>query len=300
MEYKDYYEILGVDKSSSEAEIKSAYRKLAKKYHPDLNQGDKEAEQKFKDINEAYEVLSDPEKKKQYDMFGSSTNFSGGQNFDPGQYGFTYDFSGANTGYSDFFNTIFKDFGFGSNSSRSTGGFSGFGDLFGGRTKQERQKYETSINISPRDAYKGMEKKLNLNIGGQTKTINVKVPKGMPDGKKIKINGDKIGLTNSDIYVKVTIDQSKFEFEGNNTISQLEILPWEAALGSSKLVESLGGRIKIKIPKGIKSGQKIRIGRKGFKDMKGNVGDHYVKVMINNPEKLSEEQLDLYKKLSEL
>lgn len=293
MEYKDYYEILGVDKSASDSEIKSAYRKLAKKYHPDLNQGDGESEKKFKEVNEAYEVLSDPEKKKQYDMFGSNTNFSGGQNFDPNQYGYSYSYSSPNSDYSDFFNTIFKDFGFGGSERSSFN----MGDIFGNKASP-RQKYETSITITPKEAYQGGEKLLNLSIDGASKRINVKIPKGINPGKKIKINGDKVGVPNADIMVNIIVNQRDFEFDGNNITSELSVYPWEAALGISKEVETLAGKFKVKVPKDIKSGQKIRLRGKGFKDMKGKTGDHFVRIMINNPEKLTDRQKELYEELS--
>jgi len=132
MEYKDYYKILGVKKNATDAEIKKEYRKLAKKYHPDVNQNDEVASNKFKEINEAYEVLSDKEKRKQYDMFGSNYNFSGGDNFDPRNYGFSASYSGSDmSGFSDFFNTFF---GGGGTSSSSFSGFSGFDGFTNSRT----------------------------------------------------------------------------------------------------------------------------------------------------------------------
>ena len=127
MEYKDYYKILGVEKDATEQKIKSQYRKLAKKYHPDLNPDDKVAQEKFKEINEAYEVLGDKEKRKRYDTFGSNYDFAGGQNFDPSQYGYTYTSSGNGGGFSDFFDLIF-----GRDAKSDQGGFGGFsmGDIF--------------------------------------------------------------------------------------------------------------------------------------------------------------------------
>lgn len=302
MEYKDYYEILGVDKDASDSQIKSAYRKLAKKYHPDVNTDDKDAEAKFKEVTEAYEVLSDSEKRKQYDAFGSNANFSSGQNFDPGDFGFTYSNQGSQGGYSDFFNTIFGNFGFGGSSQGSSGGF---GDLFGRRASSSpyqapRQEYETSIKISPKEAFDGVSRDLNLNINGNSKRISVKVPKGILPGKKIKINGDKVGVPKSDIFVKINIDESDYEFSGTNVTKDLELLPWEAALGTKKTVQTLQGRVKVSIPEGIRSGKKIKIAGKGFKDMKGNSGNHYARIVINNPEKLTDEQRNLYDQLANL
>ncbi|MDO5718652.1 MAG: J domain-containing protein [Tissierellia bacterium] len=304
MEYKDYYKILGVDKKASTAEIKKAYRKLAKKYHPDMNSGDAKAEKKFKEINEAYEVLGDDEKRKKYDMFGSNYNFSGGQNFDPSQYGYggyTYSTGGDSADFSDFFNLIFGREGFGSRFA--SGAKSSAKDIFGGfgRTKAApRNKYETKISIKLEEAYKGVEKTLNLEINNQSKQLNVKVPKGISPGKKIKIRGEKIGLDNSDIYVKIDIIPSSMILDGINTKSDLNIKPWDAALGSSAVVKTLAGKVRVNIPKGIRNGKKIRIPKKGFTDMKGNTGDHYINIVINNPSELSDEQIKLYQQLREM
>lgn len=301
MEYKDYYKILGVDKSADQKEIKKAYRKLAKKYHPDLNSGDKSAQEKFKDVNEAYEVLGDEQKRKKYDMFGSSGNFANGQNFDPSQFGFdnfgngrSYTYT-TNTGdFSDFFNMFFggEDFG--------------ISDLFGkgGRRQnfynEPKQKIESEISISLREAYKGTKKRVSFRIGNDTKTISVNIPKGILPGKKIKINGNKIG-TNGDLYLKVNIlEDAKFKLDGLDIITKVKILPWESVFGIEVLVETLSGKIKIKIPSGIESGKKIRIPRSGYKDMKGNTGDLYIEIAIVNPPHLTKEQKELYEKLSDI
>lgn len=303
MEYKDYYKILGVDKNTDQNEIKKAYRKLAKKYHPDLNEGDEKAQEKFKDINEAYEVLGDEEKKKKYDTFGSGYNFNNGQNFDPSQFGFdnfgngqSYTYSTSGGDFSDFFNMFFG------------GQSSGVGDLFGGgrgrqrRSSYERprQKIESEISISLKEAYEGTTKRVSFRIGSDTKTVSVKVPKGILPGKKIKIRGDRIG-TSGDLYLKVNIlEDSNLKLDGLNIISKVKLLPWEAAFGTKVVVDTLSGKIKVKIPKGIESGKRIRVPKKGYKDMKGNKGELYIETSIVNPPKLTKEEKKLYKKLEDI
>ena len=222
MEYKDYYKILGVDKNATDAEIKKEYRKLAKKYHPDVNQNNEAASNKFKEINEAYEVLSDKEKRKQYDMFGSNYNFSGGDNFDPRNYGFSASYSGSDMGgFSDFFNMFFG--GSGKTSSHFSGfsGFDGFTNSnaysrnsYSGFGRQpQRQKYETSLNLSVKEAYSGIERVLYVNINNSPKKITVKIPRGITTGKKVKVNGDKYKL-DGDIYVKINVINDEYRLEG--------------------------------------------------------------------------------------
>lgn len=303
MEYKDYYKILGVGKSASQDEIKKKYRKLAKKYHPDLHPDDKDAQEKFKEINEAYEVLGDEDKKKQYDTFGSSYNFAGGQNFDPSQYGFgngrTYTYStGDGGGFSDFFNMFFG----GGGGPSSSSGFN-IGDLFGsggGRAKRSRQSYDLDLNISLEEGYNGTTKDISVNIGGETKNISVKIPKGIFPGKKLRVKGEKWGIA-GDILFKINFhENSRYRLDGLDITLKVPVLPWEAALGTKAVVDTLEGKIKVTIPKGIEAGKKIRIPKKGYRDMKDNLGDLYIEINIVNPPSLSEEEEELYKKLRDL
>lgn len=307
MEYKDYYKILGVEKSSSQDEIKKAYRKLAKKHHPDLNPNDNGAQEKFKEINEAYEVLSDEEKKRRYDTFGSGYNFTNGQHFDPSQYGFdnfgngySYTYTTSGGDFSDFFNMFF-----GGGNQRTNGRTAGFdlGNLFGGgkkATRRDTPAYESELNITLEEGYTGTTKNISLNIGGENKSLQIKVPKGILPGKKLKVKGEKWGI-NGDILFKINfLEDGRNRLDGLDIISKLDLLPWQAALGDKVVVSTLDGKIKIDIPKAISSGKKIRIPRRGYKDMKGNHGDLYVEINIVNPPSLLEEEIKLYEKLKQI
>lgn len=304
MEYKDYYKILDVDKNASESDIKKSFRKLAKKYHPDLNPNDTKAQEKFKEVNEAYEVLGDADKRKKYDQFGSNYDFANGQNFDPSQYGFgggQYTYTTSSGGdFSDFFNMFFGGGGGGSSSSR---GFN-INDLFGGGSRKasraSRQSYESHLNITIDEGYNGTTKEVYLNYGGENKKISIKVPKGILPGKKIKVKGEKWGIDGDILFEIKFIEDNRNKLEALDITSIVDILPWEAALGTKIVVTTLSGKIKIDIPKGIKGGHKLRIPKKGYKDMKENMGDLYLEINIVNPPSLSEKEAELYEELSKL
>ena len=297
MEYKDYYKILGIEKDATQDEIKKAFRKAAKKYHPDLNPDDKDSQDKFKDANEAYEVLGDEKKRKQYDTFGSSGGFQGGQNFDPSQYGYGgHTYSSSGEGFSDFFNTIFGGGG------TSSSGFN-INDLFGGgasrNARPQRKSYDSELSITIEEAYKGIERDINLNFGGETKNIRVKIPKGILPGKKLKVKGEKWGI-NGDILFKINFrEDNSLELEGLDLISTVDVLVWDAALGTKQVVNTLDGKIRVNIPENIENGKRIKIPKKGYKDMKENRGDLYLKINMVNPKNLSEEQKVLYEKLKD-
>lgn len=303
MEYKDYYKILEVDKKASKDEIKRSFRKLAKKYHPDMNQGDAASQERFKDINEAYEVLGDEEKRKKYDMIGAQ-GYSGGQPFDPSDFGFgTYTYTGEDAGgFSDFFNSIFGGGGFSGFGGQTQGGaagssvFSGFGR--GAKRQPPRQQYTTEISLSLQDAFNGGQKNLLLNINGQNVDVPVKIPKGILPGKKIKMRGEPYGL-DGDIYVKINIIDTRNTIDGLDITTKMELTPWEAWFGTKKTVDTLHGRLKVNIPKKARAGQRVRLPNKGFRDMKENLGDLYLEFVINNPETLTKEQEEVYQTLSQ-
>ncbi len=294
MEYKDYYKIMGLEKTASQDEIKTTYRKLAKKYHPDLNQDNEKAQEKFKEVSEAYEVLSDEKKRKQYDEVGQ-----GG--FSKGQQGGGYSYSSGGSGggdFSDFFNSMFG----GAGGQRSSSGGMGFdmGDMFGVSAASKRQSYESNLEISIEDGYNGTSRDVSLNIGGSVKNITVRVPKGITPGKKVKVKGDKWGIE-ADILFKISFrESSELVLNGLNLTKKIELLPWEAYFGEKIVVQTLNGKIKIDIPAKSESGKRMRLPKKGYVDLKGNTGDLYVEITIVNPPDLSKEELELYEKLKEI
>ncbi|MCI5840021.1 MAG: DnaJ domain-containing protein [Peptoniphilaceae bacterium] len=311
MEYKDYYKILGVDKNATQDEIKKKYRQLAKKYHPDLNPNDKAAHEKFTEVNEAYEVLGDEEKRKKYDTFGSGYNFTSSENFDPSQYGFgnfssgnSYTYQTGSGGFSDFFNMFFggDDFSnFGRSSNKKSNGFgqkfSNFTNSFGQRNSS-KQKIETNVTLSLKEAYLGSTRKIRIKDKDEIKEVDVKIPKGITKNKKIKIDGERYGI-NAYIFVKIDIKDKNKKLDGIDVIQTETVYPWDAFFGVEKNIETLDGTISVKIPKKIRSGQKIRVKNMGYKDMKGKRGDLYIKIQIDNPSELSKKQEDLYRKLKE-
>ena len=304
MQFRDYYEVLGVDKKASAAEIKKAYRKLAKKYHPDLHPNDESAHKKFTEINEAYEVLSDKDKRKKYDTFGANANFSGGQNFDPRDFGFdfnnfgngSYTYTSSNgSGFSDFFDTLF-----GGASSRKSQGFgSGFGSSFGsGFGKKTMSKLDTEVSISIDEAMKGTSRKISIKSDTGIKDIEVNIPKGLKNKNKIKIDGSKYGI-NADIIVLVRIKESEdLRLEGIDFVKKVKISPWDAYFGTKKKISTVKGSILVTIPGKISSDKKIRLKNLGYTDRRDKTGDLILDIVIDNPE-LNEEQIELYKKLKE-
>ena len=302
---KDYYKILGVDKNASESEIKKAYRKLAMKYHPDHAKGDKGSEEKFKQISEAYAVLSDPEKRKEYDQFGSS--------------GFRQRYSQEDIFKGFDFSDILREFGIGGNvfgggrrgGARFSFGGSPFGGAsFGGGGQQARQMkgsdlvYEMPLTV--REVVLGAEKAVNFQHGGRTESLTVKIPKGMTTGKKLRVSGkgeqSPYGGPAGDLFIQAKVlEDPVYSIEGNDLIVNREIKLTEALLGTTIEVPLFEGKsLNMKIPPGTRHQTKMRIPRRGIPHMKGSgSGDLYVRVLVNMPKKLTEQQKKLIAQLAE-
>lgn len=311
MKFRDYYEILGVDKNASADEIKKAYRKMAKKYHPDAHPGDKAAEEKFKEANEAYEVLGDSEKRKKYDQFGREGQFYNGADFDPSKYGFgngvKYEFRTGGGGFSDFFNMFFGGGDpFGSfDSDDIFGGNARRGSRFGRDMKMKGQDMESLLEITLEDGFKGAQKLVSLRTASGDRTISLKVPAGIKPGEKIKLAGQGGpgigGGPNGDMYLRVEFRKDPvFELNGINLEARLPLYPWEAAIGTEKPFDTIDGRISVRIPAGIQTDNKIRVAGKGYRDKSGARGDLFLRAAIVNPSRLSKEQTELYEKLSQM
>ncbi|MBP7176607.1 MAG: J domain-containing protein [Thermoclostridium sp.] len=302
MKYLDYYKVLGVEKDATQDAIKKSYRKLAKKYHPDANPGNKSAEEKFKEINEAYEVLGDPEKRKKYDQFGHSMNFQNGMDFDPSQFGH-YQSTGGNNDFSDFFNMFFGEGGL--NMDDIFGGGSGARSFRTGFSSNRRsmrgEDMEAEMQITPEEGLEGSEKTFSIRTASGTKTLSVRIPKGIPEGGRVKLAGQghpgSGGAASGDLYIIIRFKEGRYKLEGNHLIQRLDIAPWVAALGGEMKVQSPDGAIMVKIPAGIQSDQKIRVPGKGYGKTNENRGDMLIQVRIMNPRHLTDEQKRLYELL---
>jgi curved DNA-binding protein len=326
--YKDYYQTLGVSRDASQEEIGKAFKKLARKYHPDLNPDNKEAEQKFKEVNEAYEVLKDPDKRKRYDQLGA--DWEHGQHFEPPpgyeNVRFTFGGGGAEgfggSGFSDFFETLFGDIfqeaRGGSRRSRSAG-FGG--DPFGAFTRSsfggpgqamKGEDARTTLELSLEEAYRGGKKSLSLQeqtVGQdgrptvRTKNLDVNIPAGVSDGSSIRLSGQGSpgpgGGQAGDLYLQVKLlPHHVFSVEGKNLILDLPLAPWEAALGTTVEVPTLDGRVNMKIPAGTSSGQKLRLKGKGL-GRGSSKGDQLVRIQIKVPRSMSEDEKEQWQKLAE-
>jgi len=298
----DYYKILGLSKDATSDDIKKAYRKLAVKYHPDKNPGNKEAEDKFKTMSEAYAVLSDPEKRKQYDNYGAD--------------GFSQHYSQEDIFRGFDINEILRGFSSSGAGGRrrsynfQTGG-DPFADLFGGggqyrQMPQKGQDLEYNLAITIEESVLGAEKKLALNKDGQVDEINIKIPAGINTGKKLRLTGKGLpggnGGSSGDLYLNISIlPHPIFARDGNDIYLDKEIKFSQAVLGTSIDVPTVDGSVKrIKIPPGTQNNTKIRMKGLGVQSLKGaDKGDQYVKVTVNVPKKLSAQQAELIKKLAE-
>ncbi|SBV90639.1 Curved DNA-binding protein [uncultured delta proteobacterium] len=318
VEYKDYYKLLGVSKTATKDEISKAFKKLARKYHPDFNQGDKEAEGTFKDINEAYEVLKDAEKRKLYDTLGPDwqnaqhfQNQGGGFSGTPfGGGGFSGSFNGQNfnaSGFSDFFETLFGG-------GRAAGNFGGgFGGGFGadpfasyGARSRKGRDIDVTIQLTLEDAYHGGAKSISLQGGsGQVRNLEVKIPAGVKNGARIRLAGQ--GEPGSgkdakpgDLFLHVALlPHPMFSLDDNDVVYELAVAPWEAALGAKVRVPTLDGNIELTIPAGSGSSKKFRLRGKGLGAGTGK-GDQFVRLAIAMPPSLTDEEKLLWEQLRDI
>lgn len=287
MAKQDYYSVLGVSKGSSNKEIKKAYKKLAMKYHPDKNPDDAASETKFKNAKEAYEVLTDPEKRQQYDDFGHDSFVNNGQ--DERRYN--------QGGFNDMFGAGFsqRERGFGGQSFDAND----FESMFSGRSRtQKGQDKEFVFTVDFVDAVQGAEKVVELPINGETKKIKVKIPAGIKDGEKIRFTGKGSagvhGGAAGDLFLTIATRAHAFlEREENDLIYTTAVDMVTAALGGEVEVNVLDKRFKLKIPAGTQHGRKFKIKGKGVTDRKGATGDLFVQIKIETPQDLTEEQRSL-------
>ena len=305
MEYKDYYKILDIERNATQDEIKQAYRRLARKYHPDVNK-DPDAETRFKDIGEAYEVLKDPEKRAAYDKFGA--NWQAGQEFKPPpnwDAGFEFtgggEFTGGQAGFSDFFEELF--------------GRSRFSGSRQGRTtfRMRGENHFAKIVIRLEDSFRGAKKTITLSrpevdetghVRTRPHTLHVTIPKGITEGQHIRLEGQGMpgmgGEASGDLYLEIAFEPHPyFQVEGRDIHYTLGIAPWEAALGATVTVPTLGGDVELKIPPGSQGGKKLRLKGRGL-GTATRKGDQYVTLRIIVPEARTEEQKKLYRKMAQI
>ena len=300
---KNYYDILGVPRSASQAEIKKAFRELAKKYHPDRHKGDKAAEEKFKNISEAYDVLGDTKKKQQYDQFGQWTHGGAPGAGDAGSYRtYSWTSGGAGPDFGDIFSEIFGMGGVGgaargSTRSRGGAGFSPFGQAYQEPSHGEDIHYTMDIDFM--EAVHGSTAKISVKRGGKASTLSVKIPAGVRDGQKIRLAGKGVG--GGDLFITLHIrPHERFRREGNNIYIDLPLSIVEAVLGCQVEVPTLKGPVSLKVPAGTSSGAKLRLKGKGMPKSAGQAeGDLYAVVKIVLPKKIDNNLKQLVEEMAE-
>ncbi|MFS8778285.1 DnaJ C-terminal domain-containing protein [Synechococcus sp. O70.1] len=300
--FKDYYKILGVSKTATAEEIKQAYRRLARKYHPDVNPNDKTAEEKFKDINEAYEVLSDPSKRRQYDQF-SQYHQQGGfryrretysSPFGESSFGEDFGLGGGGVDFDQF--EDFQDF-----IDQLLGRVRSSGKDRSSPSANANYDAEATLHLSIPEAFEGGKRRLR--VGGD-RVLEVSIPPGITPGKRIRLRGQGHPKPNGgagDLYLKIELKEHPFyRLEGFDVYCDLPLSPSEAVLGAQVEVPTLDGLVKLRIPPGTQPGRKLRLAERGFPKGNGERGDFYAVVQIYLPTRLSEEERELYEKLQRI
>lgn len=293
MAFIDYYKILGIAKTASKTDIKKAYRKLARKYHPDLNPNDRVAEKKFKEINEANEVLSNPENRKKYDQYGEHWQHAEEYEKAKQQQRSQRSYQGASSGYSE---ADFSDF---------------FENMFGGQSSRGRgrhvkfrgQDFNTELQLSLKDVYTTHKRTLTVN----KKKIRITIPAGVENGQTIKIKGyggkGANGGPNGDLFIQFSIvNHSKFKRDKDNLHVTVDLDLYKALLGGEITIDTFNGKVKLNIKQETQNGTKVKLKGKGFPKYKkeGQFGDLYVTYQIKLPTKISNQEKDLIKQLQKL
>ena len=278
MEFKDYYKALGVEPTASEAEIKTAYRRLARKYHPDVSK-EAGAEERFKSVNEAYEVLKDKEKRAQYDQLKAS-GYRPGEDFRPppgfGNGGFQFDFNemGGNAGFSDFFESLFG------------------GSRRGPPPPPVGSRVRLAIPLER--AFSGGKQKVRIG----ERTLEISIPSGIRPGQSIRLAGQ--GERGGDLMIEILYhEHPEFELDGLNVLYTLSLMPWQAALGATVSVPTLGGKVDLKVPPGSDTGKRLRLKGRGLPNKAGH-GDQLIELEIMAPAPHTPEQEALYRRMAEL
>ncbi len=326
-EFKDYYAILGIQKTASVNEIKKKFRKLALKYHPDRNQGNKAAEAKFKEVSEAYEVLSDADKRAKYDRFGkywensSATGYSSNTTSNTNT---QVDFGGTDFSqygnFEEFINELLGRFstpGTGnsnqtysyrtSTKSNTTGSYSNsnfdstYQDIDGFNQQSKPVNSEASINLTFSEAFRGTTKRLNLGI----ESLEARIPAGVKPGTRIRLAGkgqkSGYGQTRGDLYLNVKLKSHPFfDFEGDNLVCEVPITPDEAVLGTSISIPTPDGIVSMKVPAGIHSGQVLRLKGKGWSSPQGSRTDQLVRIVIATPKRITNQEREYYQKIRDI
>ena len=303
MEYKDYYKVLGLERTASADEIKKAYRKLVRQYHPDVSKH-KDADAKTKEINEAYDVLGDAEKRAAYDELGRGVR--PGQEFrPPPDWGSQFDFNGAEG--NDFFADLFAHVG---RRGRAAGPGAGMGGMGGGGLRMTGEDIHAAIAIDLRDAYQGATRTVTLRVpeqdaSGRTvtrdKTLSVTIPKGITPGQQLRMKGQGHpgigGGPAGDIYLEVQLNpDARYRLEGTNVYENVPVAPWEAALGASISVPTPSGPVEVTVPPGSQSGRKLRLKGRGIPA--AQPGDLYLILDVVLPPASSDRARELYQAMA--